>query len=175
MIGGGHKHMGVGRKRLGARGQLGGRATHDGDVHLVAVQHLHQLLPVAHGEPDFHPLVFALELGQQPRQEVFGGADHADGERAYLQPLQARGGVFGVLQRGEHLAGVDQHVLARRGERHAARGALEQRQAHVAFELFHLHGHGRRREVQDLGRAGKAQVFGDLGENPELAKGGVLH
>jgi hypothetical protein len=44
----------------------------------------------------------------------------------------------------------------------------------MAFQLFHLHGHCRRREVQHFSSAGKTEVFGDLGENPELAEGGAL-
>jgi hypothetical protein len=170
-----HEHVRVRREGLGARGQLLGRPAHDGDVHLVALQHLHQLLAVAHLQPDFHARVLVLELRQQRWQEVLGGADHADGQLPGLHLLEARGRVLGVLERGQHLARVDQHVLARGGERHLPPRAFEQRQADVPLQLLDLHRDRGRREVQGLGRAREAEVAGHLVEHPQLAEGGVLH
>ena len=87
MIGRGDKHVRMGGKGLGPCGQFGGRAAHDGDVHLVALEHLHQLFAVAHHQFDFNAAVLLAELRQQARQKVFGRADHADGQVAHLQAL----------------------------------------------------------------------------------------
>jgi hypothetical protein len=45
---------------------------------------------------------------------------------------------------------------------------LEQRQADLRLDLLDLHGHGRRGEMQGLGRAREAQLARDLRENPKL-------
>ena len=76
--------MRVRGKRLGARGQLFGGPPHDGNVHLVAVQQLDQLLAVAHRQFDFYALVLTPKLRQQARHKVFGSAHHAYGQRAHL-------------------------------------------------------------------------------------------
>jgi len=120
-------------------------------------------------------MVVLPELGQQPRHEVLGRAHHADGQRADLQALQPRGRILGFLQGGQHAARVHQHVFARRGERHLPPVALEQRHAHMPFELLDLHRHRRRREVKRLRRFGKAEVSGHFAEHPQLPEGGVLH
>jgi hypothetical protein len=44
----------------------------------------------------------------------------------------------------------------------------------MALQRLDLHGDRRGCEVQNLGGTCEAQVFGDLGENPELAEGGAL-
>ena len=134
-----------------------------------------ELLPVADGQTGFDTLVFPLKTRQQLGQKILGGAHHADGQHADLQPLQSCRRVFGVFQRRDDPPRVNQHVFAHRGQRHLAALALKQRHAHVAFQFLDLHGHGGRREVQNLGGAGKTEVFGDLGENPELADSRVLH
>ena len=175
VVGGGHKHVWVGGKRLGAGGQFLGGAAHHRDVHLVALQHRYQLVAVAHRQTYFNAFVLALELCQQARQKVFGRAHHANGQRAHLQLLQPRSGVFGVFQGGQHFPGVDQHVFTRCGQRHFAPAAFEQGEADVPFQLFDLHRDGRWREVHGFGRTRKTEVACHLSENPELTEGGVFH
>ena len=175
MLDGRHKHMRVRGKGLGAGGQLIGRAAHDGDIDLVALQHLDELLAVTHHQFDVNALVLLAKLGQQVGQKILGGADHANREQAHFELLQPGGGVFGVFQGREHLARVDQHVFAHRGQGHAASAAVKQRHADVLFQLAHLHGHGWGREAQGLGGARKAQVARHLAKHTQLAEGGVFH
>jgi hypothetical protein len=52
--------------------------------------------------------------------------------------------------------------------------AFKQGHAYVGFQLFDLHGHCGRGDVQGLGGFGKTQVFGDRVEKPELSESGVL-
>ena len=175
MVYGGHKYVWMGCKRFGTGGHFGGRAAHDGDVHLVGIQHFDQLFAVTHHQFDINALMFLVVAGQQMGQKVFGGADHADGEYAHFQLLQAGRSVLGIFQRGQHLARIDQHVFAHRGERHLAPAAVKQGHADVLFELAHLHGHGRWREVEGLRCSGKAQLACNLTKDPQLAESGVLH
>ena len=96
----GDKYVRMCGKRLGAGGEFRGRPAHDGNVDFVGLQHLDQLLAVAHHQFDVDALVLLVKLRQQVGQKIFGGTDHADREQADLQLLQPGGGVFGILQRG---------------------------------------------------------------------------
>ena len=170
-----HEHMRVRGKGFCACGQFFGWAAHDGNVHLIGMQHVDQLLAVTHRQPNVHPRVLTLKLAEQPGQKVLGGADHANGQRACFHLLQAGGGVFGVFQRGQHFAGVNQHVFACGGQGHFATAPLEQRQAYMALQFLDLHGDGGRGQVHGFSGAGKAQVLGYLGKHTQLTKGGVFH
>lgn len=153
---------------------LGGRP-HDRHVELVVLQQLEQLVAVARGQADVHTAVLFFELRQQLHHEIFGGADHADGQDAGLGMDQSGCGVFGIFQSGQDATGVHQHVLTRRGEADFSALSLKQRHAHMAFQLFDLHGDRWRGEMQILRCAHKAQVFGHFIEHPQLTEGCVFH
>jgi len=115
------------------------------------------------------------ELHQQARQEVVAGADHRHVQAAAGDALELRHRLVDLLELLDDDAARAQHLLAGGGEVDALAQLLEQRQPGVLFELGHLRGNGRLRQVQLLGGAGEVQVAGDGLEDLELAQGGVAH
>jgi hypothetical protein len=85
----------------------------------------------------------ALQRGQRVELALRGG-----------QPVEDRVGV------------ADQH-LARLGQPHAARGALDQARAGFGLERGDLAGDGGLGERERLGRGGEGAVRGDLAQDPE--------
>ena len=162
-------------ERLGAGVELARRPAHHREVHLVALELADQRLAVAERQAQVDARVLLAETRQQARQEVLGGADHADHQRAAGEAPQPGDRRVGLAQRGEHPLGVDDQVLAHRGQRDRAPDPVEQRQADVGLELLQLHRNRRRGEVQLLGGPGDAGVPGDGDEDPQLAHAGVFH
>ena len=63
--------------------------------------------------------------------------------------------------------GLGQQTLTRRGQRHARRRALEQREIELVFERLDLRGQRRLADVQLLRRAGQMARFGYGGKTSE--------
>ena len=83
------------------------------------------------------------------------------------KPLSRATASSASLQRREHPPGVDQQVLAGRGQRdRCARPRSNSGKPTSALQLLHLHRDRRRGQVQLLGRAGEAQVPGDGRRRP---------
>jgi len=78
-----------------------------------------------------------------------------------------------TVEGAEDLAGGLGKVLAVGGQVEFLADLLDQRHTNCFGELFHLHRHGRLREVELLGGAGKAAEPGDGLENFQLAKRGM--
>jgi hypothetical protein len=76
---------------------------------------------------------------------------------------------------GQHASGVRQHVFPDHRERDLTARSIKHRQPHFRLEVLDLHGYGGCGEVEILRRAGEAQVPGDRGKDPKLAKGDILH
>ena len=97
----------------------------------------------------------ALEVGHALRQEAVGeplGAGQPDGHVAQRAALADAGGdALGLQRRG---VGVGGQLAAGLAQRHAARLALEQRDAQFVFQLGDLAAHGRGRHVLGGGRGG---------------------
>src|SRR5439155_17555273 len=91
------------------------------------------------------------------------------GERAQPRPARdlalerLRFGLEGLRGR-ENLARLVEQPPARRGQRHAGRFPLEQREVELILEGPDLRGKRRLADVQLLGRAGQMARFGDYGE-----------
>jgi hypothetical protein len=114
--------------------------------------------------------VLGAEPGQQPRDEILGGAHHADRHPPALHAAQSRHGGFGFPEHREDPPRVDQQVFAGRREPHAPARALEERQLHRGFQLLDLHRDRRLREMQLLGRAREARVPGHRREYAQLTQ-----
>ena len=68
----------------------------------------------------------------------------------------------------DDLPGVAEELRTVGGERHAAGGAEEERAAHPGLEVLHRRGHGRLRDVEQVGRGADRPLRGDLDEVVEL-------
>ncbi len=115
------------------------------------------------------------EFGQQAGKEIIAGADDRHVEPASGNTLELRHGVLSLPELLDDAAAVVQHLRAGRGEVDPLAQLLEQRQAHVMFELPNLCGNSGLREMQFLRRARKAQMAGHRFEHFQLAQRGVLH
>ncbi len=175
MPGAGDDRERVGREGFGARVELAWRPPHHGQIHLVAVQTVDQILAVALGEADIDARMVLEESGQQAGQEILGRSEHADRQAPDLDLAQSRDQVFGVLERGEDAPGMHQQIFPRDGQRNGAAAALEQRKPDQRLELADLHRDRRRGQVQLFGGAHEAQVPCDRGKYLELACGGPEH
>ena len=91
---------------------------------------------------------------QQHGDEVLGGADHGQVNAALFHAHMLGHQGFEVLQLAHGRAGVGQKSLARVCQPDVAAHGLDQWQAKRVFELAYLHGHGRLRHKQALGRLG---------------------
>jgi hypothetical protein len=116
-----------------------------------------------------------VEAGEQPRQEVFGVAHHADGYHAGLPAAQPVHRVLGILQGAERPVDVGQENFAGRGEGRRAAIAAEQRQTDRLLQFFDLQGNCRRAQVQFGGRAAEAMMPRHQGKRPQLSKGRATH
>ena len=76
--------------RLRPRRQFLGRAPHHRQIDFVAMQLLHQLVSIAHFESEVDARMFRAKRRQQTRQEILGGAHHAQRHAPALEPAQPR-------------------------------------------------------------------------------------
>ncbi|CUI44662.1 Uncharacterised protein [Achromobacter xylosoxidans] len=112
-----------------------------------------------------------LEVGHALRQEAMGKAFSAgqpDGHVAQRAALADAGGDALGLQRGG--VGVCRQLAAGLAQCHAARLALEQRNAQLVLQLGDLAAHGRGRHVLRGGGAGDGAAARHLQEIPQAQR-----
>jgi hypothetical protein len=101
------------------------------------------------------------ELGDEAPAHVLEDADTHVAAAHALERVHLRDGGTELLV---HAPDLRQHHLARGGEPHAARQALEQRHPELLFEARDLPGDGGRRDVQPFGRPADRFLCSDLFE-----------
>ena len=102
MFGRGDHDQRIGRERLRARVELARRATHDGEVDLLALQLIDQRLAITDLQAELDAGMLAPELGQKPRHEILGRTHQPERQPAAAHALEARDGVLGIFERAEH-------------------------------------------------------------------------
>jgi len=110
----------------------------------------------------------AEHFGQHAR--VGGGFDEADAQASDLSACRAFGGALGTCRLREREARFGEKGAPRRGERHTARDALEQRRADLALEVADLTGKRRLCDMEPRRRSAEVELFGDGDEVPEMAE-----
>jgi len=168
-----HQHQRVVGKVLAHHVHVLGRLAHDVEVVLVGGQALQQVFAVAdlHGHLDAR--VRHAEAAQQLGHGVFHGGEDGYAQAAALHPVQR----VQVLRQALQPLG---HVLAGLGQRLTGGGGVdlfaqlfEQGLAHRFGQLLDLQRQRGRRQVQRLGRTGKAAMLGHRPEDAQLVQGDV--
>ena len=141
------------------------------EVHLVAEDHLEDLLGVAGAHADAHVRVRRPERLEQPRQEVRTDRGRgADEELADLPRPQLLDRLAPVEHLPDRALGVREENPAGVGERHTAAAAHEEVDPQVGLERLEPRRERGLREVERLRRAAHAGEPGDLGEGFELGE-----
>jgi hypothetical protein len=152
---------------------VGGRAVEDAEVDAPVVERLGllQRVHLEQREPDVGQVHAeeAEHVGEDRR--VGRRLDEADAEPPDLAARRALGSPLRALGLGERETRLGEEGAPRRGERHAARDALEERRAELALEVADLPAERRLRDVQAPGGAPEVPLLRDgreIAEVPEL-------
>ena len=141
----------------------------EADLHGARRDHLDDLGAVLHLDVEGNVGIFLVEILQKVRQIILarhrGGRERDGAAHLLRKALERRGGVLAHLQ---DLLGVAVEELARVGGVGLLRRTHDELDAELTLERGDVGGNGRLRQVQQLGRAGKAAVFDHIDERLQL-------
>ena len=159
--------------RIGAK--FARRRAHDGQVDLLARQHVDNLDPVADLQLEAHVGPLERERHQQRWQQVFGGGHRADAQRAAADAVERGQFVAGLLPQMQYALGKGGHHLAGRRQLDAAPHLARERSTGDLLEGAQLQRDRRLGHVQRLGRLRNAFQPRHEHKRLELAEAGVIH
>jgi len=144
------------------------------DVDLARLHHLHEARALRVDQLDVELRMQSSKRADRLRQELGGGKRR----RADREAVTRGGGLAGEVQRrgfevAQAAIGDRQELRAGLGQRHLARGALEQSKAELRLELAHQHAHSRLRDEELFRRAREALVPRREHEGLQLARGDI--
>ena len=161
-----------------------GRLDEDGHVEVAAHERFEQRARGGHGEVE-------VDVGVAGAEGPDGGCPVVDGDGVDGAEAHAAGGAGAagpgpagqVAGRGDDPAGVGEHLGGVGAQEGLTAAALEQRQAHAAFEFGQALGEGRRADAEAGGGSrpgggvgGSHEVLelldGEVGEHGEIASSG---
>lgn len=100
------------------------------------------------------------------------GTRQAQAQQTAAAPRDPANTAFGIVDAGEDADRLGLEELSRRGERHLPRGAVEQRDVELGFELPDR---VRQRGLRDVQLLGRLAEMARVGHGDEVAKMPELH
>jgi hypothetical protein len=155
-------------RRLARRAAGAGHAPHQREIDFALEQGAHQFFARRNRHVDGDAGRMHTEIGQQRRQDVRAGRQHAEVQRAVIALRQRIHFLAQLRQPDVHVGGRRQHALAGHGQLQLAPHAVEHRHAEDPLQLRHLLADRGGGHEQQLARGRHGAGLGDRPHDLEM-------